>query len=174
MARTYQGDWRKALTTASTATAFTAKIPTTTKPANDGVVDLLDTDLGESSGTFVPSLMQVMPYCANGDGETFDMRVWGWSKYDSGGTRYWIPIMIAEFNVVVGDIGAVFNAVAFIADTLTLADGDADTLVVSTANNVSAYAVIDLMGSELVEFDFDRDAGASASANDNCLYKFVN
>jgi hypothetical protein len=173
MARTYQGDWRKARTTDSTDTALGDKIPTTTKPATDGVVDLLDTDLGESSGTFVPSLMQVMPYCANAADEKFDMRVWGWSRYDSDGTRYWIPIMIAEFNVTAGNIAAGFDADAFMPDTIVLADGDADTLVVSTAGDVSAYAVVDLMGSELVEFVFDNTTGAT-SLNNNCLYKFVN
>ena len=174
MARTYQGDWRKALTTDNTDATFDTIVPTTTKPSADGVVDLLDTDLGESSGTYVPSLVQIMPYCANAPGETFDMRVWGWSKYDSSGTTYWIPIMIAEFNLVSGNIAAGFDADAYFADTITLADGDADTLVVSTANDVPGYAVVDIMGSELIQFDFDDDAGANASLNDNCLYKFVN
>ena len=58
-------------------------------------------------------------------------------------------------------------------DTIVLADGDADTLVVSTAGDVSAYAVVDLMGSELVEFVFDNTTGET-SLNNNCLYKFVN
>jgi hypothetical protein len=172
---TYRGDWRKALATENTAGSFDDKIPTTTKPANDGVVDLRDTDLGESSGTFVPSLMQVMPYLADAENKGCAMRVWGWSRYDSGGTRYWIPIMIAEFTVTAGDIAAGFDADAFMSDTIVLNDGDADTLVVSTAGDVSAYAVVDLMGSELVEFDFDISAsGLTTSVNNNCLYKFVN
>jgi hypothetical protein len=173
MARTYQGDWRKAIPAANTNdadTSFTTIVPTSTKPANDGVVDLLDTDLGESSGTFVPSLMQVIPIAENTADDTFHMRVWGWSKYGYSGTAWWIPIMIAEFTVTTGTQAAGFEASTFMPDTIVLADGDADTLVVSTANNVTAYAVIDLMGSELIEFDFD----AALAAEMNCLYKFVN
>ena len=173
MARTYQGDWRKVISAANTNdtdTSFTTTIPTSTKPSSTQVLDLLDTDLGESSGTYVPSLMQVIPIAENSNNDTFHMRVWGWSKYDYSGTAWWIPIMIAEFNVTTGNIAAGFEASTFLPDTIVLADGDADTLVVSTANDVTAYAVIDIMGSDLIEFDFDN----ALSTEMNCLYKFVN
>jgi hypothetical protein len=173
MARTYQGDWRKVISAENindTGGSFDTTVPTTTKPSSTQVVNLLDTDLGESSGTYVPSLMQVIPIGENAAAETFNMRVWGWSKYDYSGTTWWIPSMIAEFNVTLGTQAAGFESDTFLPDTLVLADGDADTLVVSTANNVTAYAVIDLMGSELVEFDFDLVLAAEM----NCLYKFVN
>ena len=173
MPMTYRGDWRKAIPAANTNdddTSFSTIVPTSTKPVNAGVVDMLDTDLGESSGTYVPSLMQVIPIAENSNNDTFHMRVWGWSKYDYSGTAWWIPIMIAEFNVTTGNIAAGFEASTFLPDTIVLADGDADTLVVSTAIDVTAYAVIDIMGSELIEFDFDN----ALSTEMNCLYKFVN
>lgn len=168
---------RKALTTNSTATSFTAKIPTTTEPTHSetsGIYDLYDSGLGIAVNGRVPKRLLVIPFGGNADDETFSQRVWGWSR--TVGAGLWVPQLLAELAVTLGNIsGAAIGANMLMADTVVVTYGitDEKTLGVSImapANNVPAAAWIDLRGCEKIEFDFDLTGTGDAA---NCFWRTV-
>lgn len=168
--------WRKALATENTDTTYEAKAGTTTKPSGDGVFDLLDESNGVHVGIYIPEKIILLPYGANANNETFDMRLWGWSRVALA-TPVWIPQILVGLNVVLGNITCTdLLANGFLADTLTEVegkDGTSNIALVSGDADIPARCTVPLQGVELIEFDFDADAGGSASAADNCLFRFL-
>lgn len=166
---------RKALSSNSTASAFTAKIPVATEPSGSGVFDLFDADLGLATNTYVPSSIELIPFGTDANNETFDMRLWGWTKVHL--SSLWIPQLLAEFNVTLGNIdGSAIAASHFMMDTIALVDGSAETTrvdLVSTANDTTGSVSVNLRGVRYIEFDFDS-AGASPAAAMNCYWRVVN
>ena len=166
---------KAAVSTVATSTSFTAKTPTTTKPSGgNGVVDLFAFDTGQSQGAHVPDHMVVNPYGTDANNETFDMRVWGWSRNvnDSSSTPTWEPFLIIEVNVILGNISTTAreSATTYDADTITAERGDTETVrIVSPGDDLSAYFIADITGCELIEFDFDMTGTAGA----NALYRFI-
>jgi hypothetical protein len=165
---------RKALTTNSTATAFTAKIPVATEPSGDGVFDLTSASVAVGSPTKVPSYIEVIPYAVDGNNDTLDMRLWGWSRVNV--EALWIPRPLAEMSVVIGNIsGAAIAANTFMADTITLDLGAADgafTSIISPAGDVTASILIHTRGCRYIEFDFDL-AGAQEAVSMNAMWRPV-
>lgn len=165
---------RKAITTNSAATSFTAKIPTTTAKTTNaatGVYDLLDTTLGfthlaEKTSRF----LQIIPYGTNGDNDTFNMRVWGWDKTDDA-TAVYIPQLLAQLAVVLGSIdGAAIAANTYMADTITLTYGDSTSPIISPANDLSASIILHVRGCRFIEFDWDL-AGAQEGTGMNAFWR---
>src|SRR5688572_24642912 len=116
--------FRASLTTSSTATSFTAQTPTATVPTGDGVFDLWSQSLGWATGCYVPNWLQLNPYGTNGDNDTFDFRVYGYSEGPSG---VYIPQLLIDVSVVLGNIAATAIAAnTFLADTVTVNDGPID------------------------------------------------
>jgi hypothetical protein len=168
---------RKALAANSTASSFTAKIPTATAPSGNGIFDLTDPQYGMGVNGRVPDRILVVPFGGNSNDETFDMRVWGWSRtVGADGTAVWLPQLLAQLSVVLGNIdGSAIAANMLIADTITVTYGLADerTLglsVMSPANDVPAAAYIGLRGCERIEFDFDLTGTGDAA---NCFWRGV-
>ena len=94
--------FRKALTTNSTATAFTQKEPTTTEPSGDGIWDLQADSTAVGQGIMVPSYLQLVPYAVGaGTNDTFDMRVIGWNPTNDDTTIY-IPQLLLDVTVTLG------------------------------------------------------------------------
>lgn len=163
---------RKALATNDTGTSFAAKIPTTTKPTGDGVFDLLSESLGVSVGETIPHFIQIIPYGTNGDNDTFDMRLIGWSR-STDATPVWVPQLLVDLNVVLGNIsGAAIAANTFMADAITIAKGDGDAPEISPANDTPASILVHLRGCELIEFDWDL-AGAQEGASMNAFWRLT-
>lgn len=164
--------FRKARTTNSAATAFTAKIPTATALATsaaNGIYDLLDRSLGIATASRVPKYIILQPFGTNGDGDTFDMRLWGWSETDVT-TGLYIPQLLVQLNIVLSTAsGAAIAADTYMADTITVAKGVADTTI-STDNNTSASVRVDIKGCRFIEFDFDL-AGAQEATGMNCWWR---
>lgn len=166
--------FRLAQTANATATSFTAKTPSATKPSGTGIIDLMDTSLGLHQTGYVSRYAQLVPFGENADNETFDMQLWGWSKAILASSTLWVPQLLVEVNVVLGNIAATaLGTDHFLADTITIAKGDTDAPEISPANNYVGSILVHLRGCELLEFEFDADAGASASAGANCLYRVV-
>lgn len=171
--------FRKALEENSAATSFAAKIPTTTKPEGDGVVDLFDSDLGLAINTFIPEWVQLIPYGSDAADETLNMRLWGWSKTVDG---IWIPQLLALLAVTLGNIDATAIAADnFLADTIAVTEGSEDDSSstdgtggaladeISPADDSTASVLVQLRGCQLIEFDFDMVTAASA----NCLWRVM-
>ena len=160
--------FKSVLSTNSTATSFTAKTPTTTKPSGDAVLDLFN--IGHSLGEHIPEELVLIPYGTDANDETFDMRVWGWSRdVTDPNDVIWIPVLIIELNCTLGNITFTDKGAShFLVDTLVEAAGDTTGVVtVSPANDTAARCVVPTDGAQLLEFDFDMILAAGA----NCLYR---
>lgn len=156
---------RKALATNSTAADFTAKTPTATKPTGDGVFEVFDMAIGQAIETYMPQYINIIPFGTDANDEAFTMRLWGWSKVAGGNGALWIPQMLVELTVTLGNIAATAIAADhFLADTIAIAAGDADAAVVSPANDTPASILVHLRGVELFEFDFDKSTAAAMNA----------
>jgi hypothetical protein len=156
--------WRKALTTNSAATSFTNKLVTATEPTGSGIHDLRAFQNSK--------LILLAPFGTDGDNDTFEMRMWGWAKDSEG--ALWIPYLITELAVTLGNIAATAIAAnTFMADTIVLNEGIAAGPfhgLLSTADDTIGTAVFHTLGAQKIEFDFDR-AGAQEGATCNCLFK---
>jgi hypothetical protein len=168
---------RRALSTNSTDTSFSAKNATETRPSGAGVFDLLDSDLGLSSGSNVPSYIELIPYGADADTETFDMRLWGWKVLPAAeapdGRDVWVPIMLADVSCTLTSATATpLMADNFLCDTLVLNEGAADgafTSIITTADDTTASLLVHTRGCQLIEFAFDLTGAESV----NCLWTAV-
>ena len=156
--------FQKAISTNSTSTAFTAQVPTTTVPSG---IDLMTEVIREGRDSFrVPNLIQVVPFGTNGNNDTFDMRVFGWSATDDSTTVY-MPQLLADVSVVLGNIdGAAIAADTFIADTLTVNDGAADNgpwrTVTDCQEDLPASFIVHTKGCRYITFDWDLAGGQEA------------
>lgn len=159
---------RQAMDANSTATAFTAKIPVATKPSGTGVFDVFAAALGIATAHCLPKFLQVIPFGTDADGETFDLRVWGWSRVLGG--NLWVPQLLTQLAVTLGNVsGAAIGTNHFLSDTLVATDGavadsGTGTSILSPENDTPASALIHLRGCELIEFDFDLGTAAAANA----------
>ena len=168
---TFSGNWIRARTTNSTASSYAAKIPTLTEPTGAGV---WTTDKG---GGRIQNVVTVKPYAIASDNDTFKMRVIGWNKCDEGtpAAVMWFPTVLVDLALTasaeVGVAGGVVLGTERFADTMTLTTGNDDVSVdiVSPTGDVSAHAVIDLKGSQKIEFSFAIVSGATSM---NALFKF--
>ena len=155
---------RKVLSSNSTASSFTAKIPTATKPAGESVVDVFDMAIGQAVETYLPKYCQVIPFGTDANNETLTMRVWGWSK-ESTSSGLWIPQLLLEVTVTLGNVDAAAIADdTYMADTLAIAAGDANAAVVSPANDTPGSFLLHLRGIQMIEFDFKTGTAASSNA----------
>lgn len=155
----------RALSTSSTDSSFPSKIPTTTEPVNDGVIDLLD-------GATVCNHLLLLPIGTDTNNQTFDLRLIGWRKIST----LWIPVPLIQVACTLGNITGV-NASAveneeFFCDTLTLTLGNDDVTVelISPAGaslaDIIGHALVDVKGFRKVEPIFDRGTAVTC----NCLY----
>lgn len=165
--------FRRALTTDSTSTAFTAKIPKTTEPVTSlasGVYDLLDGTLGLHLGQAASRFLELVPFGTNANNNTFNMRVWGWSKFVAA-TPLYIPTLLLELNIVLGSIDAsAIAASTFLADTITISKGDTNAPVISPGNDTPASIAVHTRGCRYLEFDWDL-AGASEATSMNAFWR---
>lgn len=166
--------FRRALTSNSAATSFSAKIPTTTKPTvGSGIINLLDPVYG--FGGSVPDWLELIPFGTDGENDTFNMRVLGWTPtLDT--TPVWVPRLLALVAVVLGNIdGSALGTGVFMPDTLTLSKGPADngplsSSINSPANDMTASLLLHTRGCTLIEFEFDLAGGQEGVAM-NCLWR---
>ena len=173
--------FRYALTTNSTSTGFTAQNATTTKPSAAGSFDLTNIANGVGGGTEVPEYLQLMPFGTNGDNDTFDMRLYGWTPTIVTGSLsvIWVPQLLIDVSVVLCALTFTDHAAStFLADTLTVNDGaGAETgmwqSVISPAEDLPASAIVNTRGCQLISFDWDL-AGGQEAVSMNCLFRGVN
>lgn len=169
--------FRRALAVNSAASSFAAKIPTVTKPFADGVILIPN---GEDT-------LDLFPFGAGSDNDTFDIRVTGWRKavpassevrLGAGGKNafielvggvLWLPSPIVEasctISAILGVAGAVAVATDRFADTLAINKGIGVANTV-TSDSGPAMLTCDVTGFELIEITFDM----TGATNGNALY----
>jgi hypothetical protein len=148
----------------STSASFPTRIPTTTEPTGDGVIDLL----AAAGGTrVVPTWLDIVPYGTTTADQTFKVRVVGWRKVGT----LWVPTTLLEFTATLGTAtgvsGATLGTTYLFADTV----GDpatgkgaigVDCQPTSPADNTVASYMVDTRGSAKVEILFDRNSSAAS------------
>lgn len=161
-------EWSIALTANSTATAFAARIPTTTKPAGaSGISKVIEV------GGLTELLL--IPYGTNSDNDEFDVRVIGWKKIPlttAIRTNLWIPSTRMEGTAILnsalpGIAASHVIATEYFADTFTVDEGIGVVFQSTNAVPMCALVQCDITGFDLIEIDFDLGTGAAAM---NCLY----
>jgi hypothetical protein len=166
MASTLALPLRRLLTTSSTSTSFSAKIPTATEPSGEGVLNLLAESVGVGGGVCVPRHVQIVPFGGDANNETFDFMVYGWSK--TAGTVIYIPQLLIDCSVTLGNIdAAAAEASQFMADTITVNDGPSDgpgRSVISPEDDLPGSVLLHTRGCQYLEFVFDL-TGTADRAN---------
>ena len=152
----YATDFQKALATNSTASAFTAKIPTAAAPSGVGVFKLENP---------VPTFLHLVPFGTDANDETFDFRLYGWTKVTS--ESIWIPQLLADVSVTLGNIAAtLFAANTFMGDTLTYNDGPPAgpfQSLIDCQEDMVGSVMVHTRGCQYIEFDFDMVLAASGN-----------
>lgn len=173
---------RRLRATNENASSFATRIPTITKPINDGVLDLT------KNGNVIPCEIVLWPILLGSDNDVSSMRLIGWNSVllDTFVTL-WVPTIIGEFvctaSTCVGVAGAaVLNTERF-ADTivpvaarnedLVIGAGTAvnsETAVLSPTNDTPAHIILPIRAFELFEATSDQTTG---TATFNVLYRLL-
>lgn len=177
---------RLLMSSASTnTTALAASIPTATKPAavagSSGVIDFTNGDTGTGQTLKVPSYVQFFPFGTNANNEDFAMRVTAWYPYLASGGTIWIPRLLLQLGVTLGNIDATAfgPALSFMADTITVTSGPPEgpyRCLISPAsaslNELGAGIKVHTLGASLLKVEFDIDSGPApnAAAGANTLW----
>ena len=151
------------------ATAYGALVPTETEPTGDYVVNTA------SDGRRSADLLDFVPLGKDANNEDYQMRVYGWSRqYVANSPTVWVPTLLLQLDVTLGNISATAIAAStFMADTIAYSAGDAGAKIVSPANDTPGYVVLDIMGAQKLQFDFDCDTGSSQAAGGSVIYRLV-
>lgn len=162
---------QEVLATNSTSVAFASKLPTTTEPSGAGVLDL------DYIAARHEDAILLFPYSTAAINNTFDMRVWGWSRNITPGSvapnPVWLPWLLFEGNITAGNIPAALDTNSFMADTIVQVEGSTNKVEVvspTTGDVGPASIIIDFLGCEVLEFDFNIVTGTTDM---NCLYRFI-
>lgn len=165
-------NWRKAQTTNSTATSFSALLPTVTKPERSATRGVFD--LGDQAERSQNTLL-VMPYGGNDNNDIMNVKVVGWDFLkDSGARGLWVPSVICEVqgtmsSTLVGVASEDVVATELFCDTLTLTTGVA-VLRTGTADIDPAWFEVDVYGYRMVELTYDLGTGGDTQ---NALVRFT-
>lgn len=155
--------YARLLATNATDTSFAARIPTTTKPAAAGVIELAHV------GQHGPSELCLLFYGVGANDTTFDARIIGWRPVEvDGATTLWVHDLIAQVQLIIsttqlGVAGTGVLATSFFCDTASVANGIAvcDNPV---ANSSPASVTVGVDGYPLVEVQFDMTGATSGNA----------
>lgn len=128
--------WVKALATNYATNGYPTKVPTTTLPSGNGVIDM-------AGGDYVPGHLLIIPYGTGSATNTGSMKVLGWrdTNMNPGNPqrRLWIPVELCTVAITLGTGAGVANAdldtTALFATTLTMTGGP--TFITSGAAPVS-------------------------------------
>lgn len=163
-------EFRRALTANHTAaTAFSTKLPVAALPTSLGFFSGIDHRLATAGVKgYGPRRIMVVPFGTDAANETFDMRIWGWSKVT--GADLYIPHLIADLAITLGAVAATpVGALHLLADTIVVTKAEPNIIVSSPANDTPGFALVHLHGAQHVEFEFKVGTAAAA----NCYWRTV-
>lgn len=161
--------FRKAFAANKVATAFTAKVPTVTKPINDGIIDL------NKDGIIYPWNLKILPYGLGSANDVYSLRMWGWSRIHASDPlkTLWVPAMIGEWVCTLGATTGVAGSpvlntelfcdtiapVALMVSDYKIGAGTSvhsEMRLFTPANDTPAHIVMPVDGWEMIEFDGDQ------------------
>lgn len=167
--------YKLAMATNSTATSFSALIPTITKPAASATRAVFD--MGKEGLRDLNTLV-VMPFGGNTNNDIINVKVLKWIRVPRttpvmGAPDMYVAEVVCEVQATLSSSlpGLADEEVVvaeFLADTLTLTKGVA-VLFNGTADIDPAYFKCDISGAEIVELVFDLGTGGDTQ---NALVRF--
>lgn len=172
--------FRKAREVHATNTSFPSKVITGTKPVGTGAsaTEASVIELGTGGGGFVPCKALIKPYGTGDANDVFNLRVIGWRRAQNGQFFTWLPDILADLvctlGAATGYAGGLVAATDLMVDTITITSEPTMTAdvtptgtltIFSPANDLQAYAIVPLMGAELLELIFDMDTGDPTGGN---------
>jgi hypothetical protein len=164
--------WRRLNSTMFTDADFdSTKVPTTTKPTGNGVVDILGNDPHWSwatDGIHVPDELLVYIYGTDAANETAFVRIWGWQLCEDVDGLY-VPILLSQLNATLGACTATGLVTSGLAHDLASIAGGQGTEHTDDGD-MPGYSVIKLHGCGMLEFDWNLGTAASANALLKPLY----
>ena len=175
---------RRARTVNATDNGYPSKVPTATEPAESQGTNaaqatsaaVINTNNAIRSDGDTQNLVQIIPFGAGSDTNTFSFRAIAWYLLSEGaaqqnGTEVWIPVPLAEFQCTmstpVGVAGKLVVATDRFCDTITLTGTTANStevLITSPANDTIGHVVLDMKGAAKLELIFTT-GGSATSCN---------
>ena len=156
----------KARTTNATDTSFASKVPTTTKPSGEGVINL-------KREARASQWVELVPYGTGDANDVFEMWVIGWREIDG----LWVPKRLVKLTCTLGAMtgvaGASVLATELFCDTVTASMGISNVSyeLYSPADDTACHVKVQTGGNELLELIFDATTGDPTGMN--CLVAFV-
>lgn len=184
--QTLTGPFSKAFTANDPPATFATTVPLYQQPTGDGTVDL------GSYGAVTCNNLLLIPYSEGGNpGDQFSMRLWGWRQLvpDSNPTyTVWLPYLLGQYLCTVAKIPGpasplppsspttqprFLTANETLCDTIVAVHGFRPIIVspgsdASPDSNLTAWILQDVIGSQVVSFDFQNEG--SFAGNMNCAY----
>lgn len=146
------------------ASAFAARVATSTRPSGVGVFDI------SNNGNVTTNALRVQFFGAGSATNTFKCRILGWNKTPRGSAAndIYTYCTLTEVTVTLGTAtgvnGTPIVATNLFADSISLATGfndDVDVSITAPGTNVPAHLIVDTKGCELIEFLFHRNSSAT-------------
>lgn len=150
---------KRAQTTNSTDTSYTARRSTVTRPAASATRSVFDVGQGPSRTT-----AEIWPVGGNDNNDVVNYKVVGWNKTISG---LYVKTPICEIqatlsSTLVGVASQDVIATEFFADTITLTSGAA-TIRTGVVDEDEASILVDISGFELWEILYKLGAGGDVA-----------
>lgn len=178
--------WRRGLTNNSTDPDYLSGviIPKTTAPASidDATTPTSNTGVVDCKHNFT----QFAFFGRDTANDNITFKIWAWSQI-SGATPLWIPTHVVTgyftLSTKIGVANSPVGASDFFADGLTLTAGYNETLVpayqspaddsgtASTGFSSYAWLLVDTMGFDKLQVEFDINANATAGTQGNFIYR---
>ena len=164
-----------AFSTNTTAASFASIVPTTTKPSTNSStgIAILPADNAVFRGVF---------YGEGADGDTFDVKIVGWSRVWADGasvdppanpdkTVEWVPCALAHLTCTLGTAsgaasGVIGGADHHFADTIASTYASAAVNILSPGDNIPGFVEISTSGFQMIGVYFDM----TGATNGNLLY----
>ena len=168
---------KKGQSTNSTASSFSALIPTLTRPVASATRTVIEWALDSGSARKDRNTLKITPYGGNDNNDVINIKVSGWNSIQSNvlgipGVEY-VSRFVCEVqgtlsSTLLGLAGQAVLDTEFFCDALTLTAGIA-VLYNGTADKDIAWFEVDVSSYEFAEITYSKVAGGDAV---NCLYNF--
>lgn len=164
---------RRALTTSATASSYTTRLATTTKPVSSATRCVIPVET--AACTKAENAICVFPWGGNDNNDQIAVKGIGWSSTPAGanGLKLWVPTPLCDVlatlsSTTIGVADTDATASALFADTLSITYG---TVILNqlTADVDYASFLLPCSGFELVELQFKTATGGDAA---NGLWRF--
>ena len=149
---------------ANSTTEATTLAPTATQPTNgNGAIYCKNHNLAKLI------FWGAMDNNATAETNTYDAHLFGWSSNSS--RDMWIPTFICKVNVILGTAVGIANVVPdaadYLADQISLTEGDTSVRIITDTTNRIASLTVDLEGAEYLGVVVDLPA-SNNSEQWNC------